>query len=190
MEDNSHPPDALAPREASLAEMAFWQLVERLADPQMDPAELVGAVKDKVDAIEFVDSASEKMAELLKARAKPFTDKARAILANRERLRDYVCRVMKEHSFERIPGNNFQVSLRNSPPALKMDRPATVHDLEKFGEKYVDLQRIYVWKNERIKADLLAGIEIEGMPAKITRGNWPDFSPHVPEQLERKGKKK
>ena len=171
-----------------------------LADPSFDPAAFVQELHDKVDAVHSVIGRMETVAGWLKAVAKPLTSKASALMNNRERLRDYVthallteraCRLELGESLHGVslPGNMFKVRLRESPPALQIDRPATAEDYERF-PNFVSMIRSYSWNSEKIKHSLQDKTLPDGIPAHLTVGHWPEFVANVPEKLESKRKKK
>jgi hypothetical protein len=163
---------------------------ELLEDPNFDPAQLIGQIRDKVDAIKSVIDRMENVEAYLRGCAKPLLEKARAIGANQGRLKKYVAETMAMQHIEKIPGNMFSARLRTSPPAMEMTRPASPQDFVEH-PNYVQMIREYRWDAAKIKADLLSGDLKEGvLPAQITRGNWVEFPVLVPEQLEKKKKGK
>lgn len=203
---------AIVPKR-TLLEIAsqLWHADDALADPNFDPAAFVQELRSKVDDISLIVDRMESVGAWLKDVAAPLLKKGQAILNNRERLRDYVVHVLLIEKMARVetgesteeisfPGHVLKVRLRDSNPSLVIDRAATADDFEKFPE-HVKMNRSYSWDNDRIKDELKADAERnegdpaklpEGIPARLTIGNWPEWVPNVPQQLERKkkGKKK
>lgn len=161
---------------------------DAIARPDFDPVLLAGELRGKVDALKFVTDRMDAVEKFLRGVAKPIAAKASAIKNNRERLRKYIAESMRSQKFEKIPGETFEVVLMDSPPALIMERSATAEDFEKF-PCHVEMVRIYRWREDKIKDEILAGVELAGIPAKITVGCYPNFRVLVPDQLQRKSKR-
>lgn len=161
----------------------------------VDLAELVGDLRDKVDALQFVDAKMEGAVAFFKEQIAPLQSRMRAITNERARLRDYVAKSMRgdfqpeesRQRFQKIPGVRSAVQLYDSAPALEVVRPPTAVDFAERPEM-VEMQRSYVWKNAEVKAALLDGKELEF--AKLTRGCFIKFTTNVPPQLETKKKAK
>lgn len=191
---------------------------DELASKDFDPAELVQAVRDKVDAIHAIIGRMNTVAGWLKEVAKPLQSKASALLANKQRLEDYVTHALLTEAASRVgdeaktsdvslPGNAFKVRLRDSPPALQIDRPATVDDYMKY-PGYVTRKSVYEWDTDRIRRELKDGnpmpeaevilndqdpipvITKIPLPARLTRGHWSEFVANVPDSIEPKTKRR
>lgn len=157
---------------------------EFLADPNFDPATLLGDIRDKVDSIHLVEQRMERVAGYLRDLARPLAARASALTANRERLRAYVVNEMSLQSIERVPGHAFAVRLRDNSTASLKIRAAGPADKLAFPD-FVIAERSYYWDGEKVKAALAAGTAPEGLPGELERGQWPEFIPNVPVQLER-----
>lgn len=172
---------------------------EELASTEFDPAALLGDLRDKVDGIRMVHERMESVAQWLKDQAKPLTDKARTLEKNRQRLREYVATTMAANHFHRLPGNTWRIDLRDGPPSVQTDYEPSSADYLRW-PKYVKIETKFVWDKETLRTDLTTGRVIPAevidgdasehpLPARLHVGQWPDFKPNVPEQLERKKKK-
>ena len=167
-----------------------------LADPKFDAKAFARQLRRKTDQMQFmVENLMKKRAEGLAESAKPIATKARAIARNRENLRDAIVAVMQEHHYDRVPGIVWAVRLRdNSNPKLEIDRDlikiyaeeiyaCSVDDWDQFRD-YVTRESIYRWNTDKLRDDLKAGKKVSA-PARLTRGQWPEFVPNVPAQLDK-----
>ncbi len=121
----------------------------------IDPAQIVGDLKDKVDAIKSVLDRLKFQALWCAQQAEPFVKAGQACKNNMERLREYVTFVMKTKEFEELPGNAFKVVMHDNQPSLeiiKIECDAT--DFQKY-PTYVNQVRRYEWNKEAIKTALV-----------------------------------
>ena len=209
------PPETLRDLIAAMAVIDQLSPEQVEALQKLDPAKLLGDIKDKVDDVYYVLKRMDAVAFFLKAYTDPIVKKRLTIQKAHDRLWDYVSTAMRgdwlpedqRQRTEMLPGNVMKVTLRDSPPSLNITRPATASDMERFPE-FCEMRRSYVWKNDAVKEALLDGrlvpmkpgvpvLEHEGEGllcdfAEITRGCWPDFAVRVPDQIEKpkKGAKK
>lgn len=172
---------------------ALAQSEDALADPNFDPEQLLGDLRDKVDGCQAVIERMETVSTFLRLMVAPIAKRASTLMTNRARLRDYIGRVMEEQKFHALPGQMWKLRLRESNPALEITReaPCGPQDYADF-PGFVVMTRSYSWDNAKIKDALLndpKSIPPE-LPARIIRGCWPEFVPNVPEQLETKKKRK
>lgn len=165
---------------------ALAALDDEIAAESFDPAQIVGDLRDKVDALQNVISRMEHVGDWLRATAKPILERARQIESNRQNLRTYVAESMKNQNLEKVPGHAYYVRLRESPVSLVLEREPKAEDIV-IWPHYVTLEQQMTWNKTAIKEDLLAGM-LHGFPAKIVCGVWPEFRLNVPEKLERKKK--
>jgi hypothetical protein len=179
--------------------MSLNALLQALTDADeagatvFDPAQIVGDLRDKVDAIHHVLTRLKSQETWAREMAKPFQKAAQSLARNYDNLRDYVSFSMKENNFESLPGNQFKVRRRDSQPALQMlkDEPSVL-DYQAFPD-YVEPVRGYRWKPTAIKDALVAGKlrfddETQAF-AKLTFGIWPEFVPNTPDKIQNKKKK-
>lgn len=123
-----------------------------LASP-LDPAEIVGDIRDKVDAIKAVLDEFESTAKGLKLKAKRLRTTIKAIENNHKRLKEYVRFQMQENHFEKLPGNDYYVRLQNRATRIEFARIPDDIDFIKYS-KYVRISRSYSWDEEMVARDL------------------------------------
>lgn len=179
-----------------IACMAAIDQVDEL--PPIDFAGLAADLRDKVDNLHYVIQRMEAVAAFLKDYTAPYDKKRRAIERAREQLREYVARSMRgdflpedqRQCIEQVPGDVYFVRLRDSPPSFNITRQPTARDYERYGDKYVEMRRSYVWRSDVVKETLLARPRNRQRCrfAEITRGVWPEWRLKIPEVLEKKRK--
>jgi len=144
--------------------MTLRELLNRLRDidddllpEEFDPAEVVGDIKDKVDAIKWrLDSwaASAKMID--EEYIAQLRQKRDAILGKAERLKQYVQFQMVTNGFEKLPGEMFRVQVQNSPKSVETKELATPQMFLNYPE-YVVQKTTYDWNKEALKEALNKG---------------------------------
>lgn len=164
---------------------------DELADPNFDPAVVIGELNGKIDAIAVVLGRMEAVSEWLSdIVARPIIKKARAISANRDRLRTYVALAMKASGFEKLPGDLYRVDLHSASPGLQMTRIPKPSDIRTW-PGFVRIERVYVWETEKIRDALLqGGVLNEDFPGHLETTQYVKFHVNTPESLEKKQRKK
>ncbi len=121
----------------------------------IDPAQVVGELKDKVDAIKSVLDRLKFQAQWCAQQAEPFVKAGQACKNNMERLREYVTFVMKTKEFTELPGNAFKVVMHDNQPSLEiMKTECDAIDFMQY-PAYVEQIRRYEWNKEAIKTALV-----------------------------------
>jgi hypothetical protein len=136
---------------------------------EFDPAEVVGELKDKIDAIYEISQRLEQVESWNRLQAEPFLQFAKRAKSNRERLREYVTYAMQSEKFDVLPGLRFKAVMQPNPPALVvMQSEPTALDFKNLPQ-YVRVVRRYEWDTAAIKdALLLKARELAGPEADIT----------------------
>jgi hypothetical protein len=160
--------------------MTLRELLGKLRDidddllpEEFDPAEVVGDIKDKVDAIKWrLDSwaASAKMIE--EEYIKPLKQKQAALLGKAERLKEYVQHQMITNGFEKLPGEMFRVQVQNSPMSVVTKDFANANYYLNYPE-FVVQKTTYDWNKEALKDALDKGEVLTF--AEIKRGKHVRF---------------
>jgi hypothetical protein len=159
---------------------SFAQYLEALqaADEALtlpiDPAQLVGDLRDKVDSIKYVIDRFEAFAEFMKVRIAPLMKARQSAENNRDRLRSYLAINMTQHNFQEVPGREYRIALQESQPSLEVTRQPTAADYLAAPE-LVELVKSYRWKNDVIKDALMAGDTYEF--ARLNKGKHVKFYP-------------
>lgn len=160
----------------------------------IDPAEVVGMLNDKVDAIHHVLERMKFTAEYLKELAKPLRKKASAIENAREQLREYVAYNMKQHGFDTLPGTRYKAVLRSNPEkiVISYDRqPTTSEAVDPDLSPFINTRVEFEWNHQALEEAFLKGRNYFG-EVKVSRSqnHWVTFNTYVPESLEKKTKAK
>jgi hypothetical protein len=140
-----------------------------LSDGNIEPAELLGAIKanddelrDKVDAVRFVSEEFRAYAKRMAERAAYYSKKAKAAENNADRLEDYVAVQMRAGKFDRLPGHVTALVLKPaSTPTFNAKREPVAADV--MNEILAPLIRVkvskttYEWDAKAIKDAVKAG---------------------------------
>ena len=162
----------------------------------VDLEQLVGDLRDKVDALQYVDAKMKSAVEFFKAQMEPLAARRAALERQQKRLRDYVAKTMRgdfqpeesRQRFHRIPGTTSVVQLYDSQPSLKILRDPTPDDAFEMPDLVELVPERLAWKSDAVKEMLVKGDEADF--AKLEQGCFIKFHAHVPEKLESKRKKK
>ena len=171
-----------------LAEMA--RIDDAMSDPNINLPDLIGDMKDKVDALNSVLTRMECTAQFLDEMAKPLLAKARALRANHARLEAYIVNSMETHNADTIPGVAYKLALvKSSNPEVRV-ADATPGDYTAYPD-FVQIRREYKWDKIKIKTFLKESAEVPvDFPATLVYNYRPVFKANVPESLEKKKGKK
>lgn len=193
-------PAILPARTFTLRELtaALASADEDLAFGDFDPEQVVGEIKEKVDAIKAVLDRMEVVSGWLDEQAKPLLKQARTLGKNAERLHKYVAEQMRANGFDSLPGNVWKVRLKENQPSLIVEREPTALDFQKW-PNLVKMQRYYEWDNAALKQFILDADPdtewgaklLNDLPARVIRKLKIEFRANIPEQLEpkKRGKK-
>jgi hypothetical protein len=141
---------------------------------EIDPAELVGEIRDKVDAIKHVLDRMDNFAEFLKSRIEPLAKARSSVTKNIKRLEEYVKFHMQEQHLERLPGEEFYIRLIQRAERLVFSLPPGPDEALRYFD-YVKIQRIYSWDEEKIHNDILSGVLKDFPYAKFQGSNYIRF---------------
>lgn len=144
------------PKPTLAAILAAMQIFDEAVAVDFDPAEVVGDLRDKVDAIKRVIDRLDFQAEWCRQQAEPFLKAAKALESNVGRLRDYVLYHMQEGLFTELPGNQYRAVLQNNPPSLELlGTGCSKLDFERY-PNYVEHVDHFRWKNAEIRDALIS----------------------------------
>lgn len=131
-----------------------------LCTPEIESrmAEIQAQLETKVDSYYHIMTGLEHTAEDLKARAKEFSNAAKALESASDRLRDFAKQSMVTNGIERISGELVEFQIRKT-------RPRTSINIEELPEEYINF--VPMADKEAIEAALkegkkIPGVEIEG----------------------------
>lgn len=111
----------------------------------------------KVDGCaQWVDKLTDD-AKRAREYARKFTEAARQIEAQAERFLGYVKHAMEKNGFEKMPGDAFQVAVRQNPPSVVTTRSPNADDALSELERFVKTKITYDWDKTAIKEALKAG---------------------------------
>lgn len=130
------------------------------AEIEIDPAEIVGDIADKVDAIKKVLDRLEMEATRLSVLSDMIKQSAQHVDRNRKRLEEWVRFSMRSQGFERVPGNLFTAQLKRTAPKLVVDQEPTAviaFAMPDFVRRAVS----YTWRKDDIKKAMANGVKFE-----------------------------
>lgn len=136
--------------------------------------EIVGDIRDKVDDIRYVRERLTFEAEWLKSQIEVMQKRRASLLANKQRLEDYVNWSMHCHEITEFPGNKWRVKVQKNPVAIEAKRQPEMDDFLKH-EGLVRRKIEYSWKLGDIKDLALSGELPEDLKADLV----PVQSTHV-----------
>lgn len=140
----------------------------------IDPGELVGEIRGKVDSIKHVIDRLESFAGFLKDRIEPLAKARSSVTKNIKRLEEYVKFQMQMQSLERLPGEEYYIRLIEKQERLVFQAQPDAADALRYPD-YVQISRVFSWNEEKIHNDLLSGV-LSGFPmAKFERSNYIRF---------------
>jgi len=135
-------------------------LDDDLAPEDFDPAEAVGELKDKIDAIKWRLDSWEAHAQALDENwLKPLAARRKSILGKAEKLREYVAFVMKRDNLETLPGHAFRIDLRAYESVEVLSAPTASEAL--LYKPWVKTTINYVWDKKELKTKLKQGLMTE-----------------------------
>lgn len=136
--------------------------------------ELVGDVRDKVDDIRFVRERLTFEAAWFESKIDDMKKRRATLLANKERLEEYVNWCLTQAELEECPGDKYRVKLQKNPISVKVARPPTVDDFAEY-EDFVKRKVIFSWDLSALKKSALE----ENLPAKLTTAVQLEQGTHV-----------
>lgn len=128
-----------------------------LLPEEFDPAEVVGDIKDKVDAIKWRIDNWEATAKMIEEEyIRPMQQKKASLLGKVERLKDYVKHQMIVNEFEKLPGEMFRVQVQNSPKSVETKENADARMYLNYPELVVQ-EVTYRWNKTALKDSMESG---------------------------------
>lgn len=129
------------------------QIDDDLNPEDFKPEEVVGDLKDKVDAIKWRIDTWNAEADALDAWVEQLKRRKESMLKKSDRLKEYVVSEMQKHGYETLPGEMVRVDLRKAQPSLKID---TVADATAYllYPGFVVQKTSYMWDKTRIKESI------------------------------------
>lgn len=115
----------------------------------------------KVDGCAQYADTLEDHAARARDYARKFTDIARQCEARYEKFLSYIKQAMERHGFEKLPGDAFQVAIRQNPVAVITYRSPTADDALSELERYIKTKISYEWDKTAIKEAMKAGITLD-----------------------------
>lgn len=126
---------------------------------EFDPEELIGDIKDKVDAIKWqIDEWLAKAESIQLKWIDPLNDRRRALEGKAQRLKDYVAYCMARDGFEKLPGNAFGASLRKATSVETETAPGP--DEAMTMPAFCKTKVTYAWDKTAIAEALKSGREL------------------------------
>ncbi len=142
---------------------------------EFDPAQVVGDVREKVDAIHKVLGRLAAERDRLREDADELAKASSQVERSRQRLFEYLQFSMLAQGFEKLPGNTWRVQFQKSTPALELEREANVDDFIATAA-LVRRTVTYAWNKDKVKELIAAG---ESFPhGRIVQGQHLRFYPN------------
>lgn len=132
---------------------------------EFDPAQIVGDLKGKVDAIHTVIGRLDAEQDRLAGIASQFSKAAAGVYNNARRLEAYLLASMQKHNYEKLPGELFRVQVQSGADALDVERNPSADDYVKDPD-LVTRKVSYAWNKDKAKEKLLAGESLPDMKLK------------------------
>ncbi len=127
---------------------------------EFEPDQVIGDLREKVDAIRTVQQRLRMEEERLRENAAELTRAAQAVKSNRERLDSYVVYAMQSNGFDKVPGKYWRMQKQRTAPSVITDHEPGPDDALRFGE-FVERQVTYKWNKPLIKGALESGSPLD-----------------------------
>jgi hypothetical protein len=118
---------------------------------------LVEDLKDKVDSYKYIDSKFDAEIERLGNQIQDLIEAKRSMVRNKEKLRELMAWHMNEKGYDRLPGQEYQVTLVKKKDVVLKLPEANAQVFMLYGADFV--KRTYAWDNTAIKKAIKAGDE-------------------------------
>jgi len=102
------------------------------------------------------------------------TERAKTLKNQLSRFEDYVKYIMLKEQFEKLPGQEFEITLTNPPGALQITGEPDEATFEQLGPELVSKTIKYSWNKDAIKKAIAAGTYFLGN-AEIIKNRKPKF---------------
>jgi imidazolonepropionase-like amidohydrolase len=145
-------------------ELTLWQILDTLSafdDGELELSEadiqsLHNQLRSKPDSIRYVIDDLDDQGKRHRVYAREHADKARAIENSIERLKKYVVSAMQNAGFEKMSGDEWQVSLLKSESVEIVGEPNEV-----VRSSYPDFVKTkYEWSLSSVKDAIKAGVPV------------------------------
>lgn len=139
-----------------------------LAPEEFEVEEIVGEIRDKVDAIKWrIDSWLAHADAIQKEWIDPLTTRKRALEGKAQRLKDYCAWVMAKDQLTALPGHAFSLQLRQSTAVETEVSPGPKEAMEM--PVYCKSRVTYQWDKSAIAEALKAGKELPFAKLKVNK---------------------
>lgn len=164
----------VAPKKTATLDDILRSLSDLDAAPavEFDPTEVVGDLKDKVDAIYKVMGRLKSEAARLDEIAEQFLMASKACEKNADRLKEYVIFTMRKHGFDKLPGKEFRVQMQKTTPSVEVEREAGPEDQLAFPHLVVR-KTTYAWEKKKLREWIESGGSFEY--GRVVQGNTVRF---------------
>jgi hypothetical protein len=134
---------------------SFGELLNTLASieeeahtTELDPATVIGEIKEKVDSTKFVIDGLLARSKEMKAHAEEFMKAAKSLENNAKRFKEYIAFCMSSQDYEKLPGDRWYVRLMEKKTKTP-NRTPTQHDAIKM-EGLVKREVSYKWDSKAL----------------------------------------
>ena len=140
-----------------------------------DIADLLGDLKDKVDAIREVMLRMEVWEETIAAEIKELTARKKALGSSQDRFKAYMLHVMNENEFKQLPGQKYELKVM-SRKAYKATMAPTAAEYMQLGGDLVRKKTEFSFDHARLTAAFKEDPEEMAPYMRETSSRWLKFS--------------
>lgn len=145
------------------------QIDDEMLPEDFDPAQIVGDVKDKIDAIKWrIDQWNTQADNIDENWIKPLKAQQESLRKKAERLKDYLYSQMSQHGYDKLPGKMFRAALQKASPSVDISEEAGPSHMLAYPE-FVVQDVSYRWDRKTIKERLQNGTELSFARLRQTR---------------------
>ncbi len=152
--------------------LAALSNLDEAGEVEFDPQQVVGELKDKVDAIHKVLGRLKAEQNRLMEEAEKIAAAGRDMQRQHFRLTEYLAFAMRSQGFDKLPGQMWRVQFQKSAPSVQIDREPAPDDFI-ANPAFVNRTVRYSWIKDEIKAYIARGNEFPD--AKIVQGQYLKF---------------
>lgn len=139
-----------------------------LAPEEFEVEEIVGEIRDKVDAIKWrIDSWLAHAEAIQKEWIDPLTTRKRALEGKAQRLKEYCAWVMAKDQLTALPGHAFSLQLRQSTAVETETAPGPKEAMEL--PAFCKSRVTYQWDKSAIAEALKSGKELPFAKLKVNK---------------------
>lgn len=119
-------------------------------DETLDPAEVIGDLNGKVDGIKAKIDEWEAESARLDTWKKQIEQRQSVYKNAMNRLLNYVEFQMKQHDYEKLPGEIWEIKWKKNPPRVEIDEPASAKLFLQYKD-YISQKTSYNYDKKKIK---------------------------------------